>query len=59
MSKKGDKYIYVLRPTAELWTYSLKHRTQILYTADIAMILMYLQLKPGQIVIESGGSFML
>lgn len=47
-------WVYVLHPTAELWTVSLPHRTQILYTTDIAMITMMLELKPGSVVCESG-----
>ena len=44
-SKKG--YIYVLKPTPTLITQSLPHRTQILYTADISMILLKLDIQPG------------
>lgn len=51
-SKGG--WVYVLHPTAELWTVSLPHRTQILYTTDIATITMMLELKPGSVVCESG-----
>ena len=40
-------WIYLLAPTPELWTMVLRHRTQILYAADIAMICMYLELRPG------------
>ncbi|RXG61073.1 hypothetical protein Avbf_18213, partial [Armadillidium vulgare] len=29
-------YAYVLYPTPELWTLTLPHRTQILYTPDIS-----------------------
>uniref|UniRef100_A0A674DPG2 tRNA (adenine(58)-N(1))-methyltransferase n=1 Tax=Salmo trutta TaxID=8032 RepID=A0A674DPG2_SALTR len=46
--------VYVLHPTPELWTLNLPHRTQILYTTDIANITMMLELKPGS-VCESGG----
>ncbi|XP_066150717.1 tRNA (adenine(58)-N(1))-methyltransferase catalytic subunit TRMT61A [Euwallacea fornicatus] len=45
---------YVLAPTPELWTLTLPHRTQIIYTPDISMILMQLELSPGSVVIESG-----
>ncbi|XP_033844374.1 tRNA (adenine(58)-N(1))-methyltransferase catalytic subunit TRMT61A [Periophthalmus magnuspinnatus] len=47
-------WVHVLHPTPELWTVSLPHRTQILYTTDISMITMMLELKPGSIVCESG-----
>ena len=47
-------YIYALRPTPELWTINLPHRTQILYATDISMVIMQLDLKPGSIVVESG-----
>ncbi|GLD75158.1 tRNA (adenine(58)-N(1))-methyltransferase catalytic subunit TRMT61A [Lates japonicus] len=51
-SKGG--WVHVLHPTPELWTVSLPHRTQILYTTDIATITMMLELKPGSVVCESG-----
>ncbi|XP_023268746.1 tRNA (adenine(58)-N(1))-methyltransferase catalytic subunit TRMT61A [Seriola lalandi dorsalis] len=51
-SKGG--WVQVLHPTPELWTVSLPHRTQILYTTDIATITMMLELKPGSVVCESG-----
>jgi tRNA (adenine57-N1/adenine58-N1)-methyltransferase len=45
---------FVLAPTCDLWTLSLPHRTQILYSPDIAMVLTQLQLRPGSRVIEAG-----
>lgn len=54
-SKGG--WVHVLHPTPELWTVTLPHRTQILYTTDIAMITMMLELKPGAVVCESGQTF--
>ncbi|XP_026195587.1 tRNA (adenine(58)-N(1))-methyltransferase catalytic subunit TRMT61A [Anabas testudineus] len=51
-SKGG--WVHVLHPTPEIWTVSLPHRTQILYTTDISIITMMLELKPGSIVCESG-----
>ncbi|KAH0585888.1 hypothetical protein H2248_007169 [Termitomyces sp. 'cryptogamus'] len=59
-SRKGKGFIHVLRPTPELWTMALPHRTQILYLADIAFITSHLDIKPGSRVIEAGtgsGSF--
>lgn len=47
-------WIYVLRPTPELWTLSLPHRTQILYSTDISMVIFQLDLKPGSVVAEAG-----
>lgn len=57
LSRKGNKFIYMLKPTPELWTLSLPHRTQILYNSDISYVLMALDVKPGHIVIESGSHF--
>ncbi|XP_073959231.1 tRNA (adenine(58)-N(1))-methyltransferase catalytic subunit TRMT61A-like [Choristoneura fumiferana] len=45
---------HVLQPTPELWSVTLPHRTQIIYTPDISMILMQLDLVPGCSVIEAG-----
>lgn len=47
-------YIYALQPTPELWTINLPHRTQILYTTDISVVIYELSLRPGSIVAESG-----
>jgi tRNA (adenine57-N1/adenine58-N1)-methyltransferase catalytic subunit len=47
-------FAYVLQPNPELWTINLPHRTQILYTPDISMILFQLEIKPGSIVVEAG-----
>ncbi|KAL9157528.1 hypothetical protein ABFS82_08G010000 [Erythranthe guttata] len=52
-SSKGG-FIYLLAPTPELWTLVLSHRTQILYIADISFVVMYLELVPGCVVLESG-----
>lgn len=52
--KSGRGFIYILRPTPELWTLALPHRTQILYLADIAFITSYLGIKKGSKVIEAG-----
>ncbi|XP_011502604.1 PREDICTED: tRNA (adenine(58)-N(1))-methyltransferase catalytic subunit TRMT61A [Ceratosolen solmsi marchali] len=47
-------WAYVLQPTPELWTLTLPHRTQIIYTPDISLIIYLLDLVPGSIVIETG-----
>lgn len=50
----GYGFIYLLRPTTELWTKSLVHRTQIVHELDQSQIIYQLYIKPGSIVIESG-----
>jgi len=47
-------WFFALAPTAELWFKALKFRTQILYQTDISAICHYLDLRPGDIVVESG-----
>lgn len=51
---KGKNFVYLLSPTPELWTETIHHRTQILYVADISMIVMHLDVLPGCRVIEAG-----
>lgn len=51
-------YAYALQPNPELWSCNLPHRTQILYTPDISMILLQLEVKPGSTIIEAGKCFM-
>lgn len=53
-SRNGRGFVYILRPTPELWTLALPHRTQILYIADIAFITTWLSIRPGSVVIEAG-----
>ncbi|KAK9115518.1 hypothetical protein Sjap_014465 [Stephania japonica] len=53
LSNKGG-FVYLLAPTPELWTLVLSHRTQILYIADISFVVMYLEIVPGCVVLESG-----
>lgn len=52
-------YAYVLQPNPELWVSTLPHRTQILYTPDISMILLQLEVKPGSVIIEAGELFLM
>ncbi|CAG5090452.1 Oidioi.mRNA.OKI2018_I69.PAR.g12606.t1.cds [Oikopleura dioica] len=47
-------YVYLLFPNPEIWTLSLPHRTQILYTPDISRIIFELGLSNGKVVCESG-----
>lgn len=50
----------MLAPTAETWTASLPHRTQVVYTPDSSYILHKLGVRPGSVLIEAGagsGSF--
>ncbi|KAK6354540.1 tRNA (adenine-N(1)-)-methyltransferase catalytic subunit trm61 [Orbilia brochopaga] len=59
-SSSGSGFIHILRPTPELWTLSLPHRTQVVYTPDSSYILHRLRVRPGSRVIEAGagsGSF--
>ncbi|WVO14780.1 hypothetical protein L204_102418 [Cryptococcus depauperatus] len=48
-------YLHLLRPTPELWTLSLPHRTQILYLPDISYITMRLGIRVGGKIIEADG----
>jgi tRNA (adenine57-N1/adenine58-N1)-methyltransferase len=53
-------FAHLLPPTAELWTLSLPHRTQVVYTPDYSFILQRLRVRPGDSIIEAGagsGSF--
>lgn len=57
-SKAG--FLHLLAPTPELWTMSLPHRTQIVYTPDSSYIVQRLRIRPGSKVLEAGtgsGSF--
>src|ERR1700722_17072393 len=60
MATNGTAYAYALRPTTDLWTRVLPHRTQIIYHADAAFIIQKLEVREGSTVVESGtgsGSF--
>ncbi|KAI1305730.1 S-adenosyl-L-methionine-dependent methyltransferase [Xylaria venustula] len=53
-------FIHILPPTAEIWTSSLPHRTQVVYTPDYSYILHRIRARPGAQLIEAGsgsGSF--
>uniref|UniRef100_A0A453BS40 tRNA (adenine(58)-N(1))-methyltransferase n=1 Tax=Aegilops tauschii subsp. strangulata TaxID=200361 RepID=A0A453BS40_AEGTS len=52
--KAGGGFVHLLAPTPELWTLVLSHRTQILYIADISLVVAYLELVPGCVLLESG-----
>ena len=58
--KYGTKFecskgsVYVLHGSPEIWTICLPHRTQIIYTPNISIITLQLELKPGSVVVESG-----
>jgi len=47
-------FVHILHSTPELWTLTLPHRTQILYTTDCSFIVTQLDLKPGSVVCEAG-----
>lgn len=47
-------WAYILQPTPELWTLTLPHRTQIIYSPDISLITHLMDLRPGSIIIETG-----
>lgn len=53
-------FAHLLPPTPEIWTASLPHRTQVVYTPDYSYILQRLRARPGTVLIEAGagsGSF--
>ena len=53
-------FLHALPPTPESWTYSLPHRTQVVYTPDYSYVLHRIRARPGTRLIESGsgsGSF--
>ena len=53
-NNEGLGFLYLLRPTPELWARSLPHRTQIVHELDASMIVHYLNLSPNMLVCESG-----
>uniref|UniRef100_A0A7S4AAX0 tRNA (adenine(58)-N(1))-methyltransferase n=1 Tax=Pseudo-nitzschia australis TaxID=44445 RepID=A0A7S4AAX0_9STRA len=53
-NNQGWGYVYLLKPTPELWSRSLNHRTQIIHFLDASMIVFYLNIRPNMVVCESG-----
>ncbi|KAG2732358.1 hypothetical protein G9P44_004775 [Scheffersomyces stipitis] len=51
---RGYGFIHLLHPTPEMWTLSLPHRTQIVYTSDSSYIMQRLNVVAGTRVIEAG-----
>lgn len=47
-------FIYALAPTPALWSMAMYHRTQVVYPTDSAIISLYLDLRPGSVLVESG-----
>ncbi|KAK4697571.1 tRNA (adenine57-N1/adenine58-N1)-methyltransferase catalytic subunit, partial [Lecanoromycetidae sp. Uapishka_2] len=53
-------FVHILPPTPEVWTASLPHRTQVVYTPDYSYVLHRIRARPGTVLIEAGagsGSF--
>lgn len=53
-------FVHLLPPTPEIWTASLPHRTQVVYTPDYSYVLHRIRARPGSVLIEAGagsGSF--
>lgn len=53
-ARDTGRWLYVLKPTPELWTRTLPHRTQIIYSLDSSVICFKLGLRRGHVVVESG-----
>ncbi len=59
-TKAATGFVHLLPPTPEIWTASLPHRTQVVYTPDYSYILHRIRARPGTRLIEAGagsGSF--
>lgn len=50
----GAGFVHVLAPTPELWAGAMRHRTQIVYPPDAAIIALLLELRPGCMIVECG-----
>lgn len=60
LSAAQSGFVHILPPTPEVWTTSLPHRTQVVYTPDYSYILQRIRARPGTRIIEAGsgsGSF--
>lgn len=53
-SRKGGRWLALLRASPEFITQSLTHRTQIVYHADISLLRGLLDARPGRILCEAG-----
>jgi tRNA (adenine57-N1/adenine58-N1)-methyltransferase catalytic subunit len=53
-SRASRGFIYALAPTPALWSMAMFHRTQVVYPHDSAIISLFLDLRPGSVVVESG-----
>lgn len=53
-NNRGYGFVYLLKPTVELWARSLNHRTQIVQDLDQSQIVFQLYLRPNMTVVESG-----
>ncbi|KEP64699.1 UNVERIFIED_CONTAM: tRNA methyltransferase complex GCD14 subunit protein [Hammondia hammondi] len=52
--RKSKRWLVVLRPSPDLFSLALTHRTQILYHSDISLVLMLLDACPGRRICEAG-----
>lgn len=53
-NQQGYGFLFLLKPTPELWTRSLNHRTQVVHELDQSQIIFQLYLRPNDVVVESG-----
>jgi tRNA (adenine57-N1/adenine58-N1)-methyltransferase len=52
--KRGYGFLFLLKPTPELWVRSLNHRTQIIHELDSSQIVFQLHLRPNAVAVETG-----